>query len=257
MTLCNPGHVTRQAEVERLQSRQPKSGTEAIVAGGMVIGFTLSPLARGKGAPAGVVVETASPKALPSGPQPRALIGPAGDPGLTGGAAPSGARFIAGEGGILDLQNPLGNLNTAGNHGPIVVTPSGIAATTAEMQALARARQALTAPGATPNSKGVAGEDFLRDILGGQGTPHAPAVTPGGIRFIDRRVGGNNLEVKNTTRPQPNNAFYRKQILKEQQQLQAKTATSSTVIAVNGVTRPAAAQAKAAGVDVIDLRELP
>ena len=180
------------------------------------------------------VVESAHPpKALPAGRQPKALIGPAGDPGLTGQLAKGSGtpRFV--------------------------VDPHGRAAAIEDLRALARARQAMSQPGATPHTIGVAGEDFLRQITRGGGRAQARLRAGPKLRIVDERVRRTNLEIKNTSRPQGNTRFFRRQLAKDRTLLRGPETDRSVVIGLRGFTRPARREASRAGVEVIDLTDFP
>ena len=99
--------------------------------------------------------------------------------------------------------------------GPFYVNPTGRAASAGTLRALATAREAGEAKLGS-NVIGAHGESFLETMLNRQGAKHTD-VTLGDIRFVDRRVGMTNFEVKNTIRRQSNRAFFREQVRKDAQ----------------------------------------
>ena len=106
------------------------------------------------------------------------------------------------------------------------------------------------------NTIGVRGESFLEAMVNRRGAKHTDR-TRSDLRFVDRRVDTTNFEVKNTLRRQSNRAFFREQVRKDAQILAERKASRSVVVGTRGFSARAAAQATAAGLDVLDLRDFP
>jgi hypothetical protein len=136
---------------------------------------------------------------------------------------------------------------------PYIVTPGGTVLTPTQVALLERARVAALQPGATPNSIGQAGEEFLAAIAHGQGRPQQVTATALGDRIADRVLGQARFEVKNTSRRQANTRFFRRQIAKERLVLESQPGSESLLIGTRGFTKGALAVAKRAGVKVIGL----
>ena len=266
-TLGNPGHnLTPEGRADwEAVVPKPRSDAEAVLTAGFYFGFQLAPVGTRalRSSPVDHVSELSFAARVTVLESPTQL--PTSSP-LLGGSAidmvqDSAGTFVAtldeagtGVAPSLPRGTRPGAILAEPQRGPFYAGKEGTASR-AVLEKLAQARQASETKQGS-HKIGTDGEEFLSEMLGGAGGKHTQRVGSQ-TRFVDRRVEGVNFEVKNTARRQSSSSFFRAQLLKESQMLSTGTANRSVLVGTRGFSAGAAAQATAAGVEVIDLSAYP